>query len=93
VSKNKVPFKSLIPLEEIVASSIGKTVLAKDVGIYYDKLINNLGTEFNILLDANKKEIEKFSLPEIAQGILQVREGKVKIEPGYDGVYGKIKIL
>jgi len=93
VPKNVIPYKSLIPLEEIIADSIGKTVLAKDVGIYYDKLTKNLGTEFNILLDANKKEIEKFSLPEIAEGILRVRDGKVKIEPGYDGVYGKIKIL
>lgn len=92
VPKNAVPFKSLIPLQEIIADVIGKSIVAKDVGIYYEKLIKNLGSEFNILLDAEKKEIEKFSLPEIAQGILQVRKGKVKIEPGYDGVYGKIKI-
>ena len=93
VPKNKILFKSLIPLEEIIAFSINKTVLAKDVGIYYEKLTKNLGTEFNVLLDADKKEIEKFSLPEIAEGILRVRKGGVKIEPGYDGVYGKIKIF
>jgi len=32
-------------------------------------------------------------LPEIAEGIVRVREGKVFIEPGYDGVYGKIRIF
>jgi PHP family Zn ribbon phosphoesterase len=56
-------------------------------------LITNIGDEFKILLDAERKEIEKESLPEIAEGVMRMREGKVFIEPGYDGVYGKIKIF
>ena len=91
--KNATPFKSLIPLEEIIADSINRTVAAKDVAIYYNKLTKNLGSEFDILLEIKKQELEKFSLPEIAEGILRVRDGRVKIEPGYDGVYGKIKIF
>jgi DNA helicase-2/ATP-dependent DNA helicase PcrA len=37
--------------------------------------------------------LEKATLPEIAEGVIRVREGKVIIEPGYDGVYGKIRIF
>jgi uncharacterized protein (TIGR00375 family) len=93
VPKNAVPFKSLIPLQEIIAEAMGKSIVAKDVAKFYEKLIKNSTSEFDILLEKGQKEIEKFSLPEIAEAIIRVRQGKVKIEPGFDGVYGKIKIF
>ena len=91
--QNVIPYKSLIPLEEIIAESLGSTIASKQVGKYYDNLITNLGNEFKILLDVDKKDIERLSLPEIAEGIMRMREGKVYIEPGYDGIYGKIKLF
>jgi uncharacterized protein (TIGR00375 family) len=91
--KNSIPYKSLIPLNEIIAESIRTSVASKKVGEYYNNLIKNIGNEFKILLDSSKKEIEDNSLPEIAEGIIRMREGKVFIEPGYDGAYGKIKIF
>jgi len=32
-------------------------------------------------------------LPEIVEAIRRNREGKVKIEPGYDGVYGTVRLF
>lgn len=93
VPENAVPFKNLIPLNEIIAESMGVSVLSKEVTKHYNNLIKNLGNEFKILLESTEKEIAEKSLPIIANGVIRMREGKVSIEPGYDGVYGKIKIF
>lgn len=88
-----IPFKSLIPLQEIIADALGVGVAAKQVVQEYDKLIGALGNEFTVLLDADVSSLRQATLPEIAEGIIRVRGGKVLIEPGYDGEYGKIKIF
>ena len=59
----------------------------------YNALILRFGTEFNVLLEASLKELTQIVNPTIAEAIIRVRQDKVKIEPGYDGVYGKIKIF
>jgi uncharacterized protein (TIGR00375 family) len=91
--ENAIPFKSLIPLEEIISDVLEKGKGTVEVEKEYKKLIENFGNEFNILINVSRSELEEITLPEIAEGIIRAREGKVFIEPGYDGVYGKIKIF
>ncbi len=93
VPENAVPFKSLIPLDEIIADALGVSTASKNVSRIYGDLIKNIGNEFKILLESGKDEIQKFSSEEVSRGILMVRDGKAQIEPGYDGVYGKIRVL
>jgi len=91
--ENAIPFKSLIPLEEIIADAFHVGVGSKRVREEYEKLIHEVGNEFTILLDATKSTLQDVTVPEIGEGIMRVREGKVHIEPGYDGEYGKIQIF
>jgi len=91
--ENAIPFKSLVPLEEIIADAIGQGTGTIEVDKEYKNLIEKFGNEFLVLIDVPRKELEAVTLPEIAEGIIRVREEKVFIEPGYDGVYGKIRIF
>jgi uncharacterized protein (TIGR00375 family) len=88
-----LPFYSLVPLEEIIADVLGLTTSSQQVKNEYNNLIKYFDNEFNILLDVPQEDLEKITNPQIAEGIIRVREGKVIKEPGYDGVFGKIKIF
>ncbi len=88
-----IPFKNLIPLEEIIGEVLGIGSGTKGVHQEWQNLIDAFQNEFNVLLNVSRDDLEKKSSPEIAEGIMRVREGKVFIEPGYDGVYGKIRIF
>lgn len=91
--QGKIPFKSVVPLNEIIADAFGKGVNTRTVSQEYEKMIRLLGPELGILLEKEEKEIRAHTDPRVAAGILNVRSGHLQIEPGYDGVYGKIKVL
>ncbi len=88
-----VPFKSLIPLEEIIANALSQGTGTKRVDKEYRNLIKEFKTEFRVLLNTSEEDLKRATLAEIAEGIIRVRQGKVDLVPGYDGVYGKIKIF
>ncbi len=88
-----IPFKSLVPLDEIIGESLDLGASSKRVKEEYKKLVERLGTEFAVLVDASDSDLEGATTPEIAEGIRRVREGKLHIEPGYDGEYGVVKIF
>lgn len=93
VPPDAIPYKSLVPLKEIIAEAVGVGPQTKKVEGYYQELIQKFSNEFNILLDVSLEELNKFTLPKIAEGIKRVRDGKLIIEPGYDGEFGKVKIF
>jgi len=91
--KNVIPFKSLVPLKEIIAEVVGTLPGSKRVNTEYENLINKFESEFEILLNSSYQDLEKATLPKIAEGVIKVRQGKVNVLPGYDGVFGKVEIF
>lgn len=92
-SAGRIPYKSIVPLDEIIAEAFGVGTASKKVKAEYENLIKNLGGELQIVLDAGEEEIKKIASPLVAEGIMKVRAGKVNVTPGFDGEYGKIKIF
>ena len=87
--KRAIPFKALIPLSEIIASLMKKTLYTKTVFNEFNKLISAFSSEFNILLEAPEKALKEIVHEKLAEAIIKNREGKIEIKPGYDGVYGE----
>lgn len=92
-AKGKVPFKYIVPLEIVIGEALGRQRGTKGVTAIYEKLIREIGNEFSILLDMPYDEISRATLPEVVEAIRRMREGKLIIKPGYDGVYGTVKIF
>jgi uncharacterized protein (TIGR00375 family) len=88
---NAILYKSVIPLEEIIAETLGVGVSSKKVLEKYEAMVKQ-APEFSILIDMPESEIISISSPVIAQSIMRIRDGQVNIQPGYDGVFGKIQI-
>ena len=91
--ENAIPFRNLIPFDEIIAEARGVGKGSVVVGREYQTYIAKFGTEFEILLRASKEDLLRNLPPRVAQGVLRVREGKVNIKAGYDGEYGIISIF
>ncbi|UFS70820.1 endonuclease Q family protein [Geomonas sp. RF6] len=83
------PFHSVIPLLDLVATSLQVGCGSKKAQTLYFRLLEQLGNEFHILLKAPVQAIEAIS-PPLASCIARMRAGDVQIEPGFDGQYGRI---
>lgn len=89
---DRPPFVMLVPLQEIIAEAVSSPVTSPKVQEPYGRLTDNFNGEFNALLSAPISDISKLMGERIAAGIDKVRRGDIVIEPGFDGVFGIVKI-
>ena len=90
VSNRYPPFINLIPLKDIIAQVMQKGANTKVVGREYLRIMSSLGSEIEILVRLQEDAVIPQAGEDIARAIINCRKGDVLIEPGYDGVYGKI---
>lgn len=85
-------YRMLVPLMQIIAESFNTAPTTQKVISEYKKLTTNLGSEIKILTKVDIQAIAKISGSKIAEGVEKVRKGDLVIDPGFDGVYGVVKI-
>lgn len=88
----KAGYRMLVPLLQIIAEAFSTAPTTQKVLNEYKKLTTALGSEIKILTKINIEDIAKISGGKVAEGVSKVRRGNLVIDPGYDGVYGVVKI-
>lgn len=88
--ENRPGYKSLLPLTEIIAAVHGINQLASQkVWDRYNKLIERFGSEMSVLTEIERRHLDEVVDKKLSDAIVNLREGKIEIQAGYDGVYGK----
>lgn len=91
--ENIVPYTSIIPLEEIIASAVGVGVKSKKVQETYESLLYSCKTEIAVLLNESIDTIHKIAGERVAEGVRRMRENDVVIDAGYDGEFGVVRVF
>jgi DNA helicase-2/ATP-dependent DNA helicase PcrA len=83
----------IVPLIEVIAELHGmKTTTGKAVTSAYNRAIFGLGSEFDILRKIPLEQVQDYS-SDLALAVERIRTGNVHRDPGYDGVYGAVKVF
>ncbi|MFW9782128.1 MAG: hypothetical protein ACFFFB_07580, partial [Candidatus Heimdallarchaeota archaeon] len=83
---NAIPLTDIIRSIKNIKSPTSKTVINE-----YNKIIQELGTEFEVLIDISLNKIEKYD-PLITSVIKAFRNNEIEYTPGGGGTYGQIKL-
>ena len=88
-----IPFTTILPLEELIADSLGRERASKAVSSEYHQLIQKLGSELKILLEVSESDLHLAAHPLTAEAIIALRKKNYSVIPGYDGLWGKPQMI
>lgn len=88
-----VPYRSLVPLDEVIAEIEGVGPKSKRVRAQYDRVVARVGPELDVLESVPVEEIAREGSSLLAEAISRMRRGQVLRRPGFDGQYGAIRLF
>ena len=90
--RGRPPFIRLVPLAEIIAETWGRGQATRGVQRVYQRITGELGSEIQALIWTKADDLVRVAGEKLAEAVLRARTGEIQVDPGYDGVYGKIRI-
>jgi len=87
------PFRSLVPLPELVAEIHGVGVKSKAVETTLQTLAAQVGPELELIDQAPLEEVRRLTHPLLAEALDRLRRGKVHCSGGFDGEYGVVRVF
>ncbi len=83
----------VVPLIEILAEIYGLNPTSKSLEKIYRLTLERAGSEFDILIKRELKDLEEVLEESLSKALARMRKGEVYLQPGYDGVYGKVSVF
>ncbi|MFO7913538.1 MAG: UvrD-helicase domain-containing protein [Desulfotignum sp.] len=93
VPSDRQGYTSIIPLTDMLSEIFGVGPKTKKVAWYYEKAVQVLGPELDILLDRSCDDIHAAGIPLLAEAVSRMRNKHIHVEPGFDGQFGKIHVF
>ncbi|PIU33148.1 DNA helicase UvrD [Candidatus Woesebacteria bacterium CG_4_10_14_0_2_um_filter_39_14] len=90
--ENRPPYFMIVPLLEILAEVMESSVSSQVVIGRYEQMLEKFGSEFEVLLKTPVEFIAQSFGEKTADAVNKVRKGQIFVDPGYDGVFGTVKI-
>jgi DNA helicase-2/ATP-dependent DNA helicase PcrA len=85
------PFRSLVPLHEVIAEVLDATPASGKVRQAYERLLTRIGPEMAVLSEAPLEDVGREGPPLLGEALRRIRAGQVHVRPGFDGEYGVIR--
>lgn len=85
-------FASLVPLPEVLGEILGVGSKSRKVGDMYAKVLERFGPELTILRQTPEEDLARF-FPPLGEAVGRMRRGEVRLEGGYDGEYGVVRMF
>jgi uncharacterized protein (TIGR00375 family) len=93
VPKGTQRYYSVLPLSELIAMALGSNIFSAKVQQRYWRVLKEFNNEIEVLLMAPREKLIQACGPDLGEMVIQNRENRLQIDPGYDGVYGKLRAV
>ena len=85
-------YRTLLPLHELISLVVGASAKSRRVEQEVQRLTTRYGTELTVLMDLPVDALAEDPLPGLRAAVSTLREGRLCLRPGYDGVYGEVAL-